>query len=292
MLEARVNGFDDSVASSARSSTATTLQGDGHAPVAARDWRGLPPDGLLLRRRVEAAHRRASTSPTCPTVALAELEAFDPALPHEGRPHARRVLLDGDARRCRGTCSGTRPDLDEVTYLDADLLFFDDPEPLFEAMGRRLGADHAAPLRAQDTPPGDQRDLQRPVPRPSAATAAAGGAPWWHDRCVEWCYYRLEDGKLGDQKYLDDWPERFEGVHVLEHKGGGLAPWNITQYDVRADGRDGRSSTRTRSSSSTTTASSSPSDGDHAGSRRATTYPAATTDSSTNLICERWTARQ
>ena len=30
----------------------------------------------------------------------------------------------------------------------------------------------------------------------------------------------------------------FEGVHVLEHKGGGLAPWNITQYEVRAiDGR-------------------------------------------------------
>src|SRR5262249_52162136 len=61
---------------------------------------------------------------------------------------------------------------------------------------------------------------------------------WWHDRCIEWCYYRLEDGKLGDQKYLDDWPERFEGVHVLRHKGGGLAPWNITQSDVR--GSDGR----------------------------------------------------
>jgi hypothetical protein len=61
---------------------------------------------------------------------------------------------------------------------------------------------------------------------------------WWRDRCLEWCYAKPEDGKLGDQKYLDDWPQRFDGVHVLQHKGGGLAPWNISQYEVRMD--DGR----------------------------------------------------
>src|SRR5439155_5798473 len=61
---------------------------------------------------------------------------------------------------------------------------------------------------------------------------------WWHDRCIEWCYYRVEDGKLGDQKYLDDWPERFRRVHVLEHVGGGLAPWNVSRY--RLQERDGR----------------------------------------------------
>jgi SAM-dependent methyltransferase len=41
---------------------------------------------------------------------------------------------------------------------------------------------------------------------------------------------------MGDQKYLDDWPERFSRVHVLRHPGGGLAPWNVTNHELANDG--------------------------------------------------------
>lgn len=126
----------------------------------------------------------------------------------------------------------SRPELNEITYLDADLLFFADPEPLFTEMGSEsvlITPHRFSPEYAEHAKNGiynvqfltfrrDERGMET--------------LRWWHDRCIEWCYYRLEDGKLGDQKYLDDWPQRFAGVHVLLHKGGGLAPWNISQYEL------------------------------------------------------------
>jgi hypothetical protein len=54
---------------------------------------------------------------------------------------------------------------------------------------------------------------------------------WWRERCLEWCFARYEDGKMGDQKYLDDWPTRFGGVRLLGHPGV-LGPWCIESRRV------------------------------------------------------------
>jgi len=45
-------------------------------------------------------------------------------------------------------------------------------------------------------------------------------------------HVQIGAGRYADQKYLDEWPTRFEGVCVLPHKGLNVAIWNLQNYHV------------------------------------------------------------
>jgi hypothetical protein len=119
-----------------------------------------------------------------------------------------------------------------VAYIDADLWFRKDPKPFFnelDSSGKAvLITDHAfAPEYDQSISSG-QYCVQFII------FSRNGGEivrKWWEKKCIEWCYNRVENGKFGDQKYLDCWPEKFGNiVHVLQNKELALAPWNATRF--------------------------------------------------------------
>jgi hypothetical protein len=126
----------------------------------------------------------------------------------------------------------TDPSVDAVTYLDADLMFFSSPEPIFAEMNQAsvLITEHRYLPEFDQSEYNGIYNVQFVMFRRDDSGLET--VRWWRDRCIEWCFYRAEDNKLGDQKYLDDWPQRFKGVHVLQHLGGGLAPWNVSQYNL------------------------------------------------------------
>jgi hypothetical protein len=119
-----------------------------------------------------------------------------------------------------------------VTYLDADVWFRKNPAPIFrefDTSGKQvLITDHAY------APEYDQSAISGQYCVQFMTFNREGGEPvrkWWEERCVEWCFSLAEDGKFGDQKYLDDWPERFaDYVHVLNNKELALAPWNAKRF--------------------------------------------------------------
>lgn len=126
--------------------------------------------------------------------------------------------------------------LDYCVYIDADMRFYSNPQSLFDEWGTKsvLITEH------RYTTEYDQSDISGKycVQFVGFKNDEEGlkALNYWRNACIEWCYARAEDGKFGDQKYLDDWTTRFKNVHVLEHLGGGIAPWNIQQYEFNQVG--------------------------------------------------------
>ena len=57
---------------------------------------------------------------------------------------------------------------------------------------------------------------------------------WWQKKCIEWCYDFPEDGKLGDQKYLDEWPKIFKKyIHISKNKKYFQGPWTFNRFKTK-----------------------------------------------------------
>lgn len=130
------------------------------------------------------------------------------------------------------------PHIDFITYLDADLLFFSSVQPLFDEIGDASIAiiEHRFSSRLEDRNVNGRFCVEWVGFRRDEQGLACLSR--WRDQCIEWCYYRLEEGRMGDQKYLDEWPERYASCHILQHPGAGIAPWNYSQYIFATNSRD------------------------------------------------------
>lgn len=126
-------------------------------------------------------------------------------------------------------------DVDMCTYVDADMQFLSSAKPIFDEMQRQNASIIITPHRFGEGARGEEAahiygtycvefNTFKNDKRGRVALS------WWKARCLEWCSYKKDGEKLGDQKYLDAFPEKFEGVMVNDDIGAGIAPWNIKQY--------------------------------------------------------------
>ena len=121
----------------------------------------------------------------------------------------------------------TNYNLPNITYLDADLFFLSDPHIIQEEIG-----DQSVAISEQG---GEERNIERYgrycVQYVFFKNDINGirALTWWRERCIEWCFSRYEDGKYGDQKYLDQFEVLFNNVHIIQNKGL-VGPWDTQFY--------------------------------------------------------------
>lgn len=127
------------------------------------------------------------------------------------------------------------PEIDFITYLDADLFFYSDVQPLFDEIGDASIAiiEHRFISALQHLVVRGRFCVEWISFRRDEQGMAC--LRRWREQCIEWCFYRLEEDRMGDQKYLDKWPERYSSLHILQHPGAGVAPWNYANYTFSND---------------------------------------------------------
>jgi len=179
----------------------------------------------------EQLRRRAL--PNLRPISLSELETAMKELPTAKMNRSRAEYYF--------TCSPALPlfllnssrEIDLITYLDSDLYFFANPEIIFSEI--KEGSVAIIPHRfSHPSIELEQHGIYNvgwvTFRRDESGLACLR---WWYERCIEWCYHRVEDGKYADQKYLDLFPKKFSNVIIIENKGANLAPWNLSNYDLR-----------------------------------------------------------
>lgn len=133
--------------------------------------------------------------------------------------------------------------LDNCTYIDADLYFFSDPKVLLDEIQSNK-ADVAILEHRFSNNKSDKKAMQKSgkfcveFNYFNDSQNAVKALNWWKNSCLEWCYQKYEPAKngrperYGDQKYLEQFSVLFNNVHEIENVGAGVAPWNLKQYKL------------------------------------------------------------
>ncbi|MFH1477937.1 MAG: glycosyl transferase [Verrucomicrobiota bacterium] len=130
------------------------------------------------------------------------------------------------------------PETDRLIYLDADLFFYDSVQSVYNEWSD--GSVYIVPhrfhpdLRERGELVGGRYNVGLVGFRNDSTGHAC--LKRWGAQCLEWCFLRNEPGRLGDQKYLDEWPERYPGVVESKNIGIGVGGWNIWDYRIKMRG--------------------------------------------------------
>lgn len=123
-----------------------------------------------------------------------------------------------------------RYNVEMVTYLEADSLFFGSPEPLFEELHDYSVSlvPHRFPPRLDYSAESGKYCVQFNAFRNDEYARSV--LTYWKNGCFR--YMSSKPLHYPGQKTLDQWIAKFPRVREISHPGAGVAPWNVMQYKL------------------------------------------------------------
>jgi hypothetical protein len=121
----------------------------------------------------------------------------------------------------------------DIYYVDSDIAFFQNAKYVFELAEKASIAisphDFPISLRGREKRAGKYNAGAIYFKNDKESLTCLNR---WRKQCIKWCYWKVENGKMGDQMYLDEWPKLYKKIKIFNHKGINLAPWNIKKYKL------------------------------------------------------------
>ena len=126
---------------------------------------------------------------------------------------------------------------EKVIYVDNDVFFYANPQFLFDLLNDNNIL--LTPHFYRSNPAKDQNWLEANY-RVGLFNAgflgvnkqAMDALTWWSACCLYKITKSTGRGLFDDQKYLDLFPVKFDGVHIVKHQGCNLAGWNAEDYQI------------------------------------------------------------
>lgn len=124
---------------------------------------------------------------------------------------------------------------DSCTYVDADLYFYEDPKQIVDEMYEKGASALVTSHRFNKHERKKEAIVGKYCVEFNTFRNDKRGRNLlrvWIDQCL-CCCKCVDDGMhWGDQKYIDEWPKKYDYVIETSKIGAGVAPWNINQYKI------------------------------------------------------------
>jgi hypothetical protein len=176
--------------------------------------------------------------PGLSVVGVEELEANDPEVAAlRSRRRWREYCWTLTPAFCASALDALQPGA-KLVWLDADIAFYTHPRALVQELGEDSVLlvphryDRPYPSSALPQQLAEQYGYYNGgtlVLRNDAVGRAA--AARWRERTIEWCHSRVEPGRYGNQRYLEELVGQ-PSVQVSASQAIGVAPWNTSHRSI------------------------------------------------------------